>query len=84
MPLLLSDYECQSCGAKFEELADRNHPETVKCPECGQFNATRLITGTRIDPRLGVDLAFPTMADKWARTRRQAAQIERKRKQAHD
>jgi putative FmdB family regulatory protein len=85
MPLLLSDYECKGCGHEFEELADRDNPNSVKCPLCGQFNPTRLITGTRIDPRLGLDpTGFPTMGDKWARTHRQAAQIERKRNRAHD
>lgn len=83
MALLLSDYECTKCGHVFEELADRDAPETVKCEQCGQFSCKRLITGTRIDPALGADLAFPTMADAWARKHKQAAEIERKRKREH-
>lgn len=84
MGLMLSDYECTACGHIFEELADRDAPETVKCEQCGQFSCKRLITGTRIDPRLGVDPSYPTLYDAWARKRKQAAAQERKRKLEHE
>lgn len=80
MPLMLSDYECTGCGHIFEELADRDTPELVKCTSCGEFLCRRLITGTRLDYRMGVDSSMPTMADKWARMHRQKATQERKRK----
>jgi len=81
--LVLFDHECTGCGHTFEELVDRDHPETVKCPKCDQFHVRRLITGGRIDPSLGTDPAFPTMYDAWARKHEQAAKIERKRKLSH-
>lgn len=84
MPLMLSDYECQACGHIFEELADRDAPETVKCNTCGKFQCRRLITGTRVDYRLGVDPgSWPTMGDKWARMHRQKTEQERKQKREH-
>lgn len=83
MKLLLDDFECRECKTEFEELADRNAPETVKCPQCGQLNARRLITGTRIDPRLGVDPSYSTLGDKWVKRRDQQKKIEERRKREH-
>lgn len=81
--LILFDFECCDCGTEFEELAYRDHPDPVKCPRC-HGSSRRLITGTRIDPRLGVDAtSFPTMGDAWARKRRERAAIENKRKREH-
>lgn len=77
MPLILNDYECQECGHVFEELADRD--ARIPCPVCNA-PSKRLIAAPRIDPRLGLDPeGFPTMADKWARVRRQRAKIESSR-----
>jgi putative FmdB family regulatory protein len=81
--LLMDDFECRSCQSVFEELADRNAPETVKCPMCGQFNATRLIAAPRLDPRMGVDPAFATMGDRWVRKRDQQKKIEERRHREH-
>lgn len=80
---LLDDYQCRSCQRVFEELADRNAPETVKCPQCGQFNPERLITGTRIDPRLGCDPAYATLGDRWVKRRDQQKKIEERRYREH-
>lgn len=81
MPILF-DHECPS-GHVFEEFVSTGSPDPVKCPECSQI-ATRLITGTRLDPRLGVDAsAYPTLAAKWDRVRRQKQQIEAKRARDH-
>lgn len=84
MKLILFDFECRDCGLEFEELAYRDHPDPVKCPQCHSTSTKRLITGTRIDPRLGVDAAsFPTMGDAWARKRRERSAIEAKRRREH-
>jgi putative FmdB family regulatory protein len=80
MSMILFDYECKSCAQVFEELVDRDSPEPVKCPSCGQFDTTRLITGTTIDPNLGLDAeSFPTMGDKWAKKREQRRRQESRR-----
>lgn len=80
MPRILSDFECSNCTHVFEDFTG---PE-IWCPECGSKAVTRLITGTRLDPRLGVNPdSFPTMGDKWARVRKQKQQIDAKRARDH-
>lgn len=82
--LMMFDYLCTLCGDEFEELVDREHPDPVKCPTCGSSSTQRLITGTRIDPRLGIHAdSFPTMGDKWVRKQRQRKAIEMKRRLSH-
>lgn len=84
MPLMMFDFLCTLCGEEFEDLIEREHPDPVKCPLCGSSQTQRLITGTRIDPKLGVDPdSFPTMGDKWARKQRQRKAIEMKRRHAN-
>lgn len=79
MPRILFDFQCPKCTNEFEELVNTGSPETVNCPECST-PAIKLITGTRIDSRLGVDASsYPTLGDKWARIRKQRQQIEAKR-----
>jgi putative FmdB family regulatory protein len=83
MARILFDHECPECGHQFEEFVNTGSPETVNCPEC-TAPATKLITGTTIDPRLGVDAdRFPTMGDKWARVREQRQKIEAKKVRDH-
>lgn len=82
MARILFDFECLACSKVFEEFHNTSTPETVKC-ECGGLTK-RLIGATRIDPRLGLDPeGFPTMGDKWARTREQRTRIERQRDVSH-
>lgn len=69
MPLLMFDFECESCG-KFERLVD-SKSQTVQCG-CGK-EAKRLISPVRLDWKMGVDTSLPTMADKWARMHEQKA-----------
>ena len=83
MKLILYDFECEDCGNIFEELADRSSPEPVKCLQCGQSKTRRLISTPRLDPRMGVDPAFASMADKWDRKRRQHQKIEEARHREH-
>ncbi len=77
------DYQCKA-GHVFEEFVDRNAPEKVKCPVCGELNTTRLISAPRIDGALGLDAnSFPTMGAKWVRQRRQHQSMEERRKGEH-
>jgi putative FmdB family regulatory protein len=81
--LRLFDFECldAACGHNFEELVKYEDSDAIRCPLCNS-PTRRLIGAPTIDPRLGLDAAsFPTMADKWARVRRQRAKIESKRDQ---
>lgn len=77
----LYDFQClnAACRENFEELVKYEDAGTVRCPKCDS-PTRRLIGAPTIDPKLGLDAAsWPTMADKWARIRRQRAQIESKR-----
>src|SRR5262245_3218398 len=83
MPLILFDHECPTCGHTFEDFINSAQPEPVNCPEC-QTPAQKLISGTRMDPKLGVDAdRFPTMGDKWAKIRVQRQKIEAKKARDH-
>ena len=82
--LILFDFECRACHGQFEELVDRDHPDQAKCPLCASSKTKRLITGTRIDPRLGLNAeAFPTVGAAWERKRRERMAIEKKRYERH-
>ena len=37
------DYECESCGHKFEQFQSIMAKPTKKCPECGKMKLHRLI-----------------------------------------
>ncbi len=76
--MILYDFECRKCTHTFEEFDDMEARVPVNCPLCAE-PSMRLISAPMFDPRLGLDRAsFPTMADKWERTRRQRLQIETK------
>ena len=80
----LFDFKCRTCGADFEGFVYQDQKE-LPCVdnECRGL-ADRQITGTRLDPRLGVDAtSFPTLGDKWARTRIQRKKIEEKHAKEH-
>jgi putative FmdB family regulatory protein len=83
MARILFDFECPHCGLSFEDFVNTSSPETVNCSECAT-PATKQITGTRIDPRLGVHAdAFSTMGDKWMKVREQRQKIEAKKVRDH-
>ena len=69
--LILYEWRCRSCDTKFDEMT-YSDVRTCECPECGG-EADRLLSAGHIDPRLGIDPAFATMRDKWARTQEQHA-----------
>ncbi|UCE49391.1 MAG: zinc ribbon domain-containing protein [Phycisphaerales bacterium] len=37
------DYECESCGYRFEQFQSITAKPTKKCPECGELKLQRLI-----------------------------------------
>ena len=80
--LILYDFRCQHCEHRFDDLVHSNVYETP-CPKCNH-NATRLISTPRLDPRMGLDpVGNPTMGARWARIRKQRAQIEKKHYKEH-
>lgn len=80
--LVLFDHRCSECSKVFEELVERDGPKTANCPDCGGL-ADRQLGSLRMDPKLGVDPSYPTMADKWVKRRLQHQRIEEKRKREH-
>lgn len=80
--LILYDFRCTSCTSVFDDMVKSDVFEAI-CPECGE-TGTRLVSRPRLDPRLGVDAdGFPTMGDKWARTRVQRKKVEERREREH-
>jgi putative FmdB family regulatory protein len=80
--LVLFDHRCRECNTVFEDLVLRDGPKTANCPECKGL-ADRQLGAVRLDPRMGLDPAFPTMADKWADRRLQHQRIEERRNREH-
>jgi putative FmdB family regulatory protein len=78
---ILYDWRCQKCKHKFERMA-RSDVRQTDCPHC-DGTANRLISTPRLDPRMGLDPDFPGAYDKWAKTRRQRATIEREHYKEH-
>lgn len=79
--LLLFDFRCTECALLYEVLV-QSEVKTRPCETCGG-ESIRLIPTPRIDPRLGIDPAFSTMADKWARKHEQARHLDEAREREH-
>ncbi len=80
--LLLFDFRCTECNTKFESMV-KSDVLLTPCVECGA-DSKRLISGTRMDPRMGLDPeSNPTMGDRWAKIRKERAQIEKKHYKEH-
>ena len=74
------DFRCTSCGIKFEGFVK---PDVLETPcDCGG-TATRTISAPRIDPRMGIDPDFKTMADKWSKLRQQRAKSDKAHYERH-
>lgn len=73
--LLIFDFVCTKCGHSFEEMQEIDDHKDVPCTNC-QDSAIRTISGTRIDPGLGVSTSFPSMAAKWDKKQRQRSKID--------
>lgn len=74
------DFRCESCGV-WEDMV-KPDVFVAPCPACGK-DSNRIISGTRLDPRMGVDPDFATMADKWAKQRTKRAKIDRAHYKEH-
>lgn len=83
MSRVLFDYDCSACAHEFEELVYRDDPKTIACPSCQKLTATRRIAAPTIDPRMGVSSTFSTMADRWAKVRRQRLKHAEKLQRDH-
>lgn len=74
--LLLFDFECTACKHIFEDLQQLNDHAPVACTNC-KAAAVRTISGTRLDPDMGLTNDFPTMADRWAKKTRGRAKNDK-------
>jgi putative FmdB family regulatory protein len=48
-PVPIYEFECRSCGHRFEELVGSHiglEADDVRCPECGKAGAERLISSS--------------------------------------
>jgi putative FmdB family regulatory protein len=70
------DFACTACPTVFEDLQDYHDHAPSVCPNCGG-PALRTISGTRLDPKMGLSNDFPTMADRWAKKTRQRARNDK-------
>lgn len=74
--LLLFDFECTACKHVFEDMQNLNDHEPLACTNC-KGAAVRTISGTRLDPDMGLTNDFPSMAAKWAKKTRQRATTDK-------
>lgn len=76
MSRILFDFSCTGDASHvFEELVESECRELV-CPRCGEL-AKRMISGTHLDPKMGLTNDFPTMARKWDKKTRQRAKTDK-------
>jgi len=67
------EFECEGCGARFEELAAAGEP--VACPECGAASARRLFSA--VSPPSRQPRGGGVRSDESRRREREAARGER-------
>ena len=79
---ILFGFRCTDCSAQFDDMVKPDVHEAT-CPECGAVGK-RLVSAPRLDPKMGLDPeGNPTMGDRWAKIRKQRAQIEKKHYKEH-
>lgn len=73
--LLLFDFVCPNnhCFEEFQQYGDN---EELPCPQCDE-PAKRIISGTRLDPKMGLTQDFPSMAAKWEKRTRARARDDK-------
>lgn len=71
--LIMWEFQCPDCGV-FEELCERC--DELPCLKCGK-PAKRIISGPRLDPKMGLSNDFPTMADRWEKRTRERARNDK-------
>lgn len=74
--LLMWDFECTKCQNVFDELQKYDDHTDLPCPSCGA-PSKRTISGTRLDPKMGLSDDFPTMASKWEKRTRARAKNDK-------
>lgn len=63
------DFSCTQCGETTEELIE-DDKKKIDCPVCGGV-AKRQLAAPRIDWwKMGLDPAFASASDKWAKAKR--------------
>lgn len=82
MSYITWDYECPSCGCVEERVTCRDEVNSQNCQACGG-PMTKLLAAPHFDYRMGVDTAYGTFGDKWARMQRQKAAIAAKKRLEH-
>ncbi len=75
------EWRCKTCDHKFDAMT-KPDVRVHECPKCGE-ESKRLISCPRIDPKLGLDPAFGTMADKWERTYMSGVREAERRRDEH-
>lgn len=73
--LLYFDFVCSE-NHSFEELQQIEDNPVIPCPQCG-LDAKRTISGTRLDPNMGLTNDFPSMAAKWEKKTRARAKNDK-------
>ncbi len=68
--MILYDYRCPNCGGVFEALNSMTKRHCAVCPSCDSISTRFTRTAPTIDPRMGVDPDFPTMAKRWDKKQR--------------
>jgi putative FmdB family regulatory protein len=64
-------YRCE-CGKEFEAIRSVEKREEAPCLACGR-KGKHLISAPHFDPKMGLDPAFATFSDKWAKSREKAS-----------
>jgi putative FmdB family regulatory protein len=69
------DFECQSCGHRFEELTRAS--ELPPCPECGAPEPRKLLSQVSPSPRIGLRGASARKSDATRRAREEKKREKR-------
>jgi putative FmdB family regulatory protein len=78
---MVFEFYCDNCENMFDGFVKPDKHQ-LACPECKGM-AHRVISSPRLDPKMGVDPAFSTMADRWDKTHRQGRKVDEKRAEEH-
>jgi putative FmdB family regulatory protein len=63
--LRMYDYHCPHCDRYFEALAESTERHFHHCHHCEGTAQLVIRSVPMLDPRMGVDKDFPTMAKRW-------------------
>lgn len=75
--LILFDFECKSCGHRFEELV-KSTEHSAECPACKGQGDRQVSLGHLDVLGMGVEsTSFPTIAAKWAKMQYQKSRTDK-------